>query len=301
MGLFGRKKEPAPQPADRFEWVTATARRLLAVQGIETTIEHGGRPEDVTLVGADTQRYPLFTVLAKTEGAAAVDAERIIAEHLSGLLSAASAPEPADFLADELRQRIRTRLLSSGDERPNEPTFHYARRFSDDIIMVLCIDLPESVIVVSDTNIGTLALSEEELYALGQSNTDREPTDERIEAPHGIEVIAGDSLFVASKAANLTAVVGSSPFGTLFTVPHRHMLIVLPITGPETLKAVEHLVGMTMRVIGDGLVPGGVISPNVHFFRGGEVSRVSTLDEAGNVGIHVDERLQQALEEAVGG
>lgn len=48
-GLIRRRKDQ-PQPADRIEWVTATARRILAERGIETTIQHGDQPEDVTLV-----------------------------------------------------------------------------------------------------------------------------------------------------------------------------------------------------------------------------------------------------------
>jgi hypothetical protein len=300
MGFFGRSRK-GPQLSDRFEWVTASARRNLAERGIETTVQHGEKPEDVTLIAADSQRYPLFSVLAKTEGMSVAEAERIIAAHIDGLVTSADWPTPAEFSAEELRVRIRTRLLSGGESRPNEPTFHYARPFSDDIIVALCIDLPETVLVISDVNIGTLALGEDELYALGQLNTDLEPIDQRFEASPGVEVIVGDSLFTASKAANLPAVIGSSPFGTLFTVPHRNMLITLPITGPETLKALEHLLGVTMRVIGDGLVPGGVISSNVHFSREGKASRVSSMDEAGAVSVHVDERLQQALEEAIGG
>ena len=78
------------------------------------------------------------------------------------------------------------------------------------------------------------------------------------------------------------------------------MLIVLPLTGPETVTAVEHLVGLTMQVLNSGPPPGGVLSPYIHFSRDQEVSRVSTIDEAGAVSINVDARLQQALEEAVG-
>ena len=79
-------------------------------------------------------------------------------------------------------------------------------------------------------------------YAYGQFNTDREPVDDRFEPSPGVHVFIGDSLFTASKAANLPAVIGASPLGTLLTLPHRHMLIALPITGPETVAAVEHLV-----------------------------------------------------------
>ncbi|MFB2583747.1 hypothetical protein [Herbiconiux liukaitaii] len=151
---------------------------------------------------------------------------------------------------------------------------------------------------MTDANVGTLALGLDELYAFGQLNTDAEPVDRRFEPFPGIEVIVGDSLFTASKAANLPAVLGSAPWGTLFTVPHRHMLVALPITGPETIGAVQQLVAYTVQIVGDGLVPGGVISPDVHFSRDGIVSRVSSTTPDGRITLHVDARLQHALETA---
>ncbi|MHC2186465.1 hypothetical protein ACVLV4_002123 [Rathayibacter agropyri] len=297
MALFKRSKK-RPQPTDRIEWVTATARRILAERGVETTVKHGKKPEEVMLVGAGGQIYPLFTLLAKTNGASTAEAEHIIAEHLAPLPSSAAMPDIANFSPEELRVRIRTRLLNNAEGQPDEPTLHYARPFSDDIFLALCIDLPHTVIVLTDANMRTLALGEDELYAFGQLNTDREAIDQRYEASPGVEVVVGNSLFTASKAANLPAILGSAPFGTLFTVPHRHMLITLRLTGPETLESVENLIGVTMRAIGHGLVPGGVISPNVHFSRGGLVSSISSIDETGTMTIRVDDRLRQALEDS---
>lgn len=299
MGLFQRRKS-GPQPADRIEWVTATARRMLAERGVEATIAHDAQPEDVALVAESGMRYPLFNAIAKTQGMTADEASRVIGEHLDSLLDAESATPLEQLTAEQLRQQIRTRLLPGGQGRADEPTFAYARAFSDGIILVLCVDFPRSVLFVSDANLHELALSLDELYAFGQLNTDREPIDERFEPAPGIEGVFGDSLFTASKAANLPAVIGSSPFGTLFTVPHRHMLIMLPIRGPETVAAVGQLMAITMQVLRGGPPPGGVLSPDIHFSRDHQVSRVSSIDETGAVSINVDERLQQALEDAIG-
>ena len=299
MGLFRRRKDE-PQPPDRIEWVTSTARRIFAERGIETTIAHNAQPEDITLVATDGQLYPLFNAFAKTHGATAEQASQILAEHIDNLLDAHSAVSIEHLSAEELRQQARTRILPGGESRPNEPTFRYARPFSDGLILALCVDFPRSVQFITDANVDGLDLSLDELYAYGQLNTDREPVDERFEPSPGVQVFIGESLFTASKAANLPAVIGASPLGTLFTLPHRHMLIALPITGPETLTAVEHLVALTMQVLSSEPPPGGVISANVLFSRNQEVSRVSSIDEQGTVSIKVDERLQQALEEAIG-
>ncbi|WP_454108559.1 hypothetical protein [Leifsonia shinshuensis] len=279
--------------------MTSTARRIFAEHGIETTIEHAAQPEDVSLVGADGQRYPLFNAFAKTHGATADQAARIVAEHIDNLLDMRSAPSPTELTADQLRRQVRTRILPGGEGVPNEPTFHYARPFTEGLIVALCVDFPTTVSYINDAHVGGLALSLDELYAFGQLNTDREPVDERLRPVPGIEVVVGESLFIASKAANLPAVLGAAPLGTLFTLPHRHMLIAAPITGPETLAVVEHLVGLTRHVLSDGPPPGGVLSADVLFSRNREVSRVSATDELGDVSIIVDDRLQEALEEAL--
>ncbi|MDR6970765.1 hypothetical protein [Leifsonia shinshuensis] len=299
MGLFRRRKDE-PQPEDRIEWVTSVARRILAEQGVETTIEHGAEPEDVRLIAVDGQVYPLFNAFAKTHGATAEQATKAIAEHIENLLVAQGEPSPAELSADELRRQVRTRILPGGEGRPNEPTFRYARPFTDELIVALCVDFPTTIHFINDSHIDDLALSLDELYAYGQLNTDQEPVGEHFEPAPGIHVIVGDSLFTASKAANLPAVLGAAPLGTLFTLPHRHILIAAPITGPETLAAVEHLVNLTQQVLSGGPPPGGVISADVLFSRNRQVSRVSSMDEHGEVSIVVDDRLQEALEEAIG-
>lgn len=300
MGIF-RRRPPTAQPVDRIEWVTATARAHLAERGVETTIEHGADLDDVVLVGADRMRFPLYNAFAKTRDLPAAEAARVIAAHLDGVLVGNAEPSPSELTADELRERVRTRVLIDVPSAPDAPTFDYARPFSDGLVLALCIDFPQSVAFVTDENVTRLALGIDELYAFGQLNTDREPIDERVEPAPGLHVIAGDSMFVASKAANLPAAFGAAPYGTLFTVPHRHLLIALPVTGPATLTAVEQLVAITAQVLEGAPAPGGVLSADVHFSRDGVVSRVSRRGEGGQVQFIVDERLGAALEQAAGG
>lgn len=298
MGLF-RRRGSEQLPVDRVGWVASTARGVFAERGIETTIEHGGQPEDVALIGVDNQRYPLFNAIAKTRGATVEQARQIVTVHVNNLIDARNAPHPEDMSADELRARVRTRIIPGGESRPLEPTFHYARPFTDELIVVLCVDFPTTVTFISDAHLDGLALGLDELYLFGQVNTDREPIDDRFEPMPGIHVIVGESLFVASKAAHLPAAFGAAPLGTLLTLPHRHMLMALPVTGPDTLAAVENLVALTRRVLSQGLPPGGVISADVLFSRNHEVSRVSSTDEHGTTSLVVDVRLQEALGEAL--
>ncbi len=297
MGLF-RRRDPAPQPSDRIAWITFMARQALAERGIETTVEHGQSFEDVTLRASGQERFPLYNVIAKTAGASAADATRVIGAHFDSLMSRVSASEIEKLTADQLRQRVRTRLLNASDVEHDQSTLRYAREFSSDLVLSLCLDFPDTVVILSDENVRGLALDVDELFVFGQHNTDREPVTERFQPAPGLNVVVGDSLFTASKAANLPALLGAARFGTLFTVPQRHLLIALPITGADASMALEQMIGATTNMLSAGPVPGGILSPNVHFSRGGHVDCVSSIDEGGRISLLMSEGLQKALDDS---
>lgn len=209
-------------------------------------------------------------------------------------------PVPAHLTADDVRGRIRTQLLRADHaDRFADVTFEYARPFSEGLVVGLCLDFPDDVVSVTDGSIGGLPLSVDELFAYGQLNTDKEPFDERREVMPGLHLVAGESFFIAAKAANLPGALGAAPFGTLFTVPQRHLLLALPIADERTLPMVEHLLGATMQVITGSPAPGGVLSPDVHFSRFGEVTKMTSVDADGRVVFAADARLGQAFEDAL--
>jgi len=293
VGWFG-KRPKAAQPVDRVEWVVATARQAFAQRGVESTIEHGPAPEDVTL-SADGRRFPLHNLLVKTDGLTRSEAEKVIDDHVRSLAQEPSIFEPT---RDELRSMIRTRLISNQNMRPDEPSFDYARPFADGVVVALCLDLPETVQTISDAGIADAGWDLDELYRWGQENTDRESVDEHDVLETGVHLLTGDSFFVASKATALDRAVPVTEFGTVFAIPHRHMLLALPLSPRAPLDGVRHLALITQRIARDPL-PGGLISSDLFFTRHGLVSRVSETDAEGGVSIVVDDLFQQALEEVV--
>ncbi|WP_158309747.1 hypothetical protein [Microbacterium testaceum] len=295
MGWFGRRPKAA-QPVDRVEWVVATARQAFAQRGVESTIEHGPAPEDVTLF-ADGRRFPLYNLLVKTDGLTLSEAEKVIDAHVRSL---AHEPSIFDPTPDELRSMIRTRLISNQNVRPDEPSFDYARPFADGVVVALCLDLPETVQTISDAGIATAGWDLDELYRWGQENTDRESVDERDVLETGVHILAGESFFVASKATNLPRAVPVTEFGTVFAIPHRHMLLALPLSRRDPVDGIHHVAAIMQRIVRDPL-PGGLISRDLFFARDGLVSRVSETDAEGTVSLLVDGPFQSALEEVVEG
>ncbi|WZH37712.1 MAG: hypothetical protein PIR02_03400 [Microbacterium enclense] len=292
------KRTPKPHGNDRIAWMTATAQRLFAERGIETTISHGDTDLDVTLIAIDGQRYFLRNLLAATRDASPREAEQMARAHVESLAADATGHDVSRLSAEEVRQRIRTRLLSNRDLRPDEPRFDYARPFADGLVVALCIDLPHTVQTLGDSAVADLALDIDELYEQGQRNTDLEPIDEHDTLPGGVQIFAGASLFIASKAVHLPAVIAAPPQGIVFAVPHRNMLLAVPLTDADAITGVQHLVGITERVLGDA-VPGGPVSSDLFFARDGRVSRITETDAAGTPHIVVEGDFHQALEELV--
>lgn len=299
MGWFGRSRredhEERPQP------LVVLAQRALAERGMETTVEV--RPgESARLVGADGRVFLLENLATQVHGESPSVQADIVADHFDRMIQAYSEP-PADELApDELRDRIRLRILSEHGGGPADPTdLSYARPFAPGLVLGLCIDYPTMVSTLSTATLSKLPLGLDELFAIGQLNTDDEPVDGHAEIAPGVFVVEGESLFVASKAVNLPALFGAAPFGTVFAVPHRHLLLAAPIRDESAMQAVQTVAGMLLQVLSEperGL-PGGQLSPLLFFSRNGQVSAVSGHDaETGTMRIEVDERFQEALEQA---
>jgi hypothetical protein len=298
MGWFGRKDPDEVAPS-----LVVLAQRALAERGMETTVEGpAGDLGEARLVAADGRVFLLENLAAQVRGETPAVRADIVAEHFDRMIQAYSEPPAEDLGPDELRERIRLRVLAADSPGPSDPTdLSYGRPFAPGLVLALCVDYPTMVTTISAPSLERLALGIDELFAIGQLNTDSEPVDERAELAPGVFVVEGESLFVASKAVNLPAVFGSAPYGTVFAVPHRHLLLAAPIGGTDSLTAVQSLAGMLLQVLTDAErgLPGGVLSPLLYFSRNGEVSAVSGFDEAtGAMRIEVDERFRQALEQA---
>ncbi|WIB27115.1 hypothetical protein [Curtobacterium sp. MCSS17_015] len=296
MPWFGRRKPAGDAPS-----LVVLAQRTLAERGVETTVDGpADDPGRARLLGSDGQVYLLANLAVQVRGENEVRRAALVAAHFDRMLQAHREPPPEELGADELRDRIRLRLMADDGADPTDLT--YARPFAPGLVLGLCVDYPTMVSTLSTATLPKLALGSDELWAMGRFNTDAEPVDANAEIAPGVHIVEGESLFTASKAVNLPALFGAAPFGTVFAVPHRHLLLAVPLRDVDSVQAIQTLAGLLVRVLGDreaGL-PGGVLCPDLLFSRHGHVSPVSAYDQdTGELRIEVDERFQEALEQAV--
>ena len=142
----------------------------------------------------------------------------------SGRIAEQSVTDP-----DELRQRVRTRVIPA--DLATDPHLSYARPFPGGLALALCLDFPNTVTTVTNEHIDKYPLSLDELYHWGQINTDNEAIDEHTTCGP-FTGIAGESLFIASKAAHIASLVSTlhidAPHGLLFAIPDRSVLFYAP-------------------------------------------------------------------------
>ena len=142
----------------------------------------------------------------------------------SGRIAEQSITDP-----DELRQRVRTRIIPA--DLAADPHLSYARPFPGGLALALCLDFPNTVTTVTNEHLDKYPLSLDELYHWGQINTDNEAIDEHTVCGP-FTGIAGESLFIASKAAHIASLVSTlridAPHGLLFAIPDRSVLFYAP-------------------------------------------------------------------------
>ena len=142
----------------------------------------------------------------------------------SGRIAEQSVTDP-----DELRQRVRTRIIPA--DLAADPHLSYARPFPGGLALALCLDFPNTVTTVTNEHLDKYPLSLDELYHWGQINTDNEAIDEHTTCGP-FTGIAGESLFIASKAAHVASLVSTlridAPHGLLFAIPDRSVLFYAP-------------------------------------------------------------------------
>ena len=142
----------------------------------------------------------------------------------SGRIAEQSVTDP-----DELRQRVRTRIIPAN--LAANPHLSYARPFPGGLALALCLDFPNTVTTVSNGHLEKYPIGLDELYHWGQINTDNEAIDEHTTCGP-FTGIAGESLFIASKAAHIASLVSTlhidAPHGLLFAIPDRSVLLYAP-------------------------------------------------------------------------
>ena len=217
---------------DRHELISRALPFLLQRlkdAGIQATPDVDLEEDAIILMIDDTFRINIENLLDELERTDPAAHETTIERWVAFIIETIRTPERSLTDPNELRQRIRTRIIRN--ELASDPHLTYTRPFDGGLSVALCLDFPNSVSTVTDQDLEQYPLSVDELYHYGQINTNNEPIDQKGECGP-FTGISGQSLFIASKAANIGALVGqlgiNAPHGLFFALPQRSVLMYAP-------------------------------------------------------------------------
>ncbi|MFI6645041.1 hypothetical protein [Streptomyces sp. NPDC050504] len=229
----------------------------------------------------------------------------LIRRHVGMVLRTMDAPSALDTMAPEqIRAQLYPRVV--GAEGLDPQSFGYARSVAPGLYEILALDLPESVMMLTDEALEPLgefqALREQALYNLRGLPVEMHETVEDDDGSR-FEVLAGESFYTASRVLALDLVVPQvtgavlPADGALVAMPFRHQLVFHAIHDTGMLSALNAMAGFAAAGFAD--TP-GAISPYVYWWRGGTMTQLSDRDDEGDgLRIVIGEEFQELLERLV--
>ncbi|MFJ1748388.1 hypothetical protein ACIOJD_19380 [Streptomyces sp. NPDC088116] len=225
--------------------------------------------------------------------------------HAGMVLRTMDGPSALDTLSPEqIRAQLYPRVISQYSLDPQ--TFGYARSVAPGLYEVLALDLPESVMMLTDEALEPLGeVQQLRDQALGNLRELPVEVRETVKNTGGIrfEVVLGDSFYTASRVLALDTVVRQvtgqriPPDGALVAMPFRHQLAFHVIRDTTVIPSLNAMASFAASGYED--TP-GAISPYVYWWRGGTLTQLSDEDEDGEgLRIVVGGEFQELLERLV--
>ncbi|MQS36844.1 hypothetical protein FFZ77_14815 [Streptomyces katsurahamanus] len=314
MGLFRRRPKRDGQDAPRdpeFPYFSAAegarfrslVREAFAEQGLEVSVY-----ADVVSDSSGRQfgLANLAAVLHNDDRGPRAWPDQV-RRHVGMVLRTMDAPSALDTLSTEqIRSQLYPRVL--GSEGFDPASFAYARTPAPGLHEIIALDLPESVMMLTDDALAPLGdlpyLREQALYNLRGLPIEGHET---VKGDDGMrfEVILGDSFYTASRVLTLESVVRETTGeqltedGALVALPFRHQLAFHVIRDAGIVPALNAMASFAASGYVD--TP-GAISPYVYWWRKGRLTQLSDREEDGDgLRIVIGEEFQELLERLLGG
>jgi hypothetical protein len=225
--------------------------------------------------------------------------------HVGMVLRTMDAPSALESMPrEQIRAQLYPRLL--GSEGFNPDKFGYARSPAPGLYEIIALDLPESVMMLTDEALEPLGdlpyLRDQAFYNLRGLPIEGHQS---VKGDDGMrfEVVLGDSFYTASRVLALESVVrevtgqGVTPDGALVAMPFRHQLAFHVIRDIGLIPALN---GMTAFAAAGHADSPGAISPFVYWWRDGTLTQLSDRGEDGTgLRIVVGGEFQELLERLV--
>jgi hypothetical protein len=222
--------------------------------------------------GADGTDYGLDNLAQSYSQINIADKGKIVKDHFDGIF--VGQEEEEEILKDVadyniMKKYIAVRLYPSDYLETTAGEELIYREDLKGILTVLVLDLPSTVVSLKSEQVKKWKVSNKELFEIGLKNTFAnnkiDVTQEKFADNATLSMLGSDTnLFATASIYNLTKyreVIGK--YGSLVGIPHRHMIVVVPINDKSISSALNQFI-----IIIDGLYrqgPGS-ISSNIYWY-----------------------------------
>ena len=181
----------------------------------------------------------------------------------------------------------------------------YAREFSDDVVEIYNLDLPETVHVLDDEGLEQLG-GRSVIEPIARRNLlgvlDGIQVESLSSGEVNFDVVLSESMFTASIVLEMAALkqrlgIEDAPHGILIAVPYRFQVALHVIRDATVVPSLNAMVGFAIN----GFVEGaGPLSPHVFWWHGGSFDQLTRTDDDGRLSVAVSTEFQDVLESVVG-
>ena len=213
-------------------------------------------------------------------------------------LDAAIAEDAAYNDLENARPFLKVRVYPHEALPPEAHEKLVMRPLTNDLLAALVLDLPSTVRSLNTDVVAGWAAPTDELWELGLDHLRAEmPTyarDEvKIDGNVPVQVVTGDSFFVASQVVRFGEIVGDAANGAIVLVPTRHTIAWHPLSsGQAAIKAVQGMIGIGHEMYQHG--PGSV-TPNLYWWRNGVLTVLPASIDKGKVNFYPPDDFMEML------
>lgn len=306
-----RRRRPGEDEPDEYltfltrgqaDEIRRLVRAAFAARGREVAV-FGDHVTDDT-----TAQFGLWNVAAachqEPDGPRAWPA--VIAEHVRRITEGVDAGDPfAGLEAADLLRRTYARIMAV-DALPDWTGHQYARDLAPRLKEALCLDMPETIHTMTDSEVARCG-GPDELRRAGLANLASLQVEERkdIQAPDGsnFTVAHGPSPYTASRALVMPDLIASLlgpadlTHGVLFGIPDRHQVIVHVIHDKTVLTTAPKMARFAEVGYDDSPGP---LSPHLYWWRSGQWEPVTVSASAGRIGIGASGEFRRIIAQLAG-
>jgi len=278
MGLFARRaRAAAPAPGWAAPYFSAEDYAAFAAEVTRALRRHGLRfsfaDGMVHIEGEGEPRLGLGNIAQLCAQAERTDWPDLVEGHFEALLRAyAMRGDGVQRTFEEARPLLKLRLWGAADLEGIDTV---GRPVADDLLGVVCLDLPDRIEAVTADDVERWPVSLDELWEIAVRNV-RDDGDELeveqllLDDGTALVTAVSDGFFAATHALWADELAGGvvGDYGALVAVPSRHQVIVHAIVDLRAVEACHQMLRLSVALYEQG--PGS-ISPSLYWWRDEEL------------------------------